>query len=553
MNENQKFEEIVNRGIEKYFKWNPRIAVQFGKEEYERVVEIGTKEHIEENLKWVSQWIDELRQLGVEKLNFENKFSLKAMEYYHNINLFMHEAFPLWKRFPNGLAYFQEIVHLLFQRKGPTVDLVDTIIIHIKNLPKYLEEFQSRFDKTPIPIVWRDIALETIHTTPEFLKTIAEAYSETSEISPFLKDKLLEAFKEVESIIQNHVKWIKSLPVDTDEFAWALGPEKFDNLLSLRQLPWDRKTLISKGNKLFSLGLKKIKRILKELYPDKTLVEGIKEFFKEDLIPTFQEVLKYAQNEAERAKEFIINHDLVTLPQEKLLIIETPPHLVPILTFAAYEQAPYFNKDRPGIFMISPTLKEFQSYTYISWAMVHEAFPGHHLDFVNNNVYAPLVRMLGLSYFSSTETSEGWALYCEEMMLKQGFYKDKKKSQQLISGIQMQRAMNILLDIQLHCKQRTLEDASKTLMDILSYEESAAKGLILEYTLTPSYPLSYLTGKLLIDDLRKEVEEKMGDNFSLKFFHDTILRSGDLPYFLLKEYFEEKIKNLPKIYSENFI
>ncbi|NVM37909.1 MAG: DUF885 domain-containing protein, partial [Candidatus Lokiarchaeota archaeon] len=521
-------------------KRNPRIAVLFGKEEYEKVVESGTKEHIVENLKWFSQWIDELKQLDIEKLNFENKISLKAMEYYHNINLFKHEDFPLWKKDPNGLAYFQEILYLLFQRKGPTTDLAETLIIHITNLPNYLEEFQSRFDNTPIPVVWRDLALETIETTPKILKTVAEAYSETSEVTPSLKNKLLEAFKEVESVIQNHVKWIKNLPVDTGEFAWALGPEKFDKLLSLRKLPWDRKTLISKGNKLFSLGFKKIKRILKELYPNKTLSEGIKEFFEEDLIPSFQEVLEYTQSEAERAKEFIKNHNLATIPQDKLLIIETPPHIVPILPGAAYEQAPYFNREQPGIFMISPTQKEFQSYTYIPFWMVHEAYPGHHLDFATNNAFAPLIRLLGVSM----ETAEGWAIYCEEMMLQEGFYKNHKKSQQLISGVQVQEAMNLILDIQLHCRQRSISDAIKTKMNILSLREVAARGTVVEITRAPGYPLSYLVGKLLINDLRQEVEEKMGDNFNLKFFHDTILRSGDLPYYLLKEYFEEKIKNL---------
>ncbi|MFX1504293.1 MAG: DUF885 family protein, partial [Promethearchaeota archaeon] len=105
-------------------------------------------------------------------------------------------------------------------------------------------------------------------------------------------------------------------------------------------------------------------------------------------------------------------------------------------------------------------------------------------------------------------------------------------------------AMNILFDIQLHCRQRTITEAKETLINILSFEEKAAEDAVLDYTRTPGYPLSYITGKLLIDDLRLKVEEKMGDKFSLKFFHDTILRSGDLPYFLLKEYFEEKIKNL---------
>ena len=168
---------------------------------------------------------------------------------------------------------------------------------------------------------------------------------------------------------------------------------------------------------MFSKSFNKIKRILKDLYPGKTLSEGIKKFFEEDLIPNFQEVLIYAQTEAERAKKFIKKHNLATIPQEKLKIIETPPHILPILPSAGYEDAPYFKKEQPGIFMISPTQKEFQSYTSISNWMVHEAYPGHHLDFASNNAFAPLIRILG----PSTETVEGWAIYCEEMMLQEGF------------------------------------------------------------------------------------------------------------------------------------
>jgi len=143
MDENQKFENLVNRGMEEYFKHNPRIAVIMGKDEYEKEVESGTKEHLEENLEKFTQWIDELKQLDVEELNFKNQITLKTMDYYHNINLFMHETYPLWKKEPNGLAYFQESIFLLFQRKGPITSVAEIIISHLKHLPKYLEEFQS--------------------------------------------------------------------------------------------------------------------------------------------------------------------------------------------------------------------------------------------------------------------------------------------------------------------------------------------------------------------------------------------------------------------------
>ena len=544
MDENQKYDDIVNRGMKEYFKRNPKIAISFGKEEYEKEVESGTKEHIEENLKWFSQWIEELKQLNIEKLNFKNKISLEAMEYYHNINLFMYRAYPLWKKEPNGLAYFQESIFLLFQRKGPTTNVAEAIIAHLTKLPKYLEEFQSRFDETPIPIVWRDLALKEAPSTTQFLQTLAGTFSETSEVIASLKDKLLKFFNEAESVIKTHVEWIKSLPVDSDKFAWALGPEKFDELLSLRKIPWDRETILKKGNQQFNSLFKKLKRLAKEIDPTKTLSEVIEDFFKKDQVPTFEKALEHTQTEADRAKEFIKSHNLASFPQEKLVIVETPSHLIHTVPSAAYYEPPYFGGIQPGIFLVTPSQDKEgsggSSYTVISNTMVHEVYPGHHLDCVCNNEFAPLPRLLGFSL----ETIEGWAHYCEEMMYQEGFYKDPKNAKSLIIGAQLFRAMRVILDIQLHCKQRTIEDAIKMLMNVLAMDETIAEAEILRYTSTPSYNLSYLIGKLLIEDLRREVEEKMGSNFSLKFFHDTILRSGDLPYYLLIKVFEEKIKNL---------
>ena len=544
MDENQKFENVVNRGMEEYFKQNPRIAVIMGKDEYEKEVESGTKEHLEENLKNFTQWIDKLKQLDVEELNFKNQITLKTMDYYHNINLFMHETYPLWKKEPNGLAYFQESIFLLFQRKGPISSVAEIIISHLKHLPKYLKEFQSRFDDSPIPIVWRDLALEQIQATPRFFQTLSEAFKKTNQASESLKNELQKAFKEAELVIQTHVEWVKNLPVDESEFAWAMGQENLDKLFSLRKLPWDRETILKKGKEVFGSLFKRIKKLAKEIDPTKSLTEVIIDVFKKDKIPTFQEVLEYASSEATRAKEFIKSRDLASFPQEKLVIVETPAHLIQTIPSAAYNLPPYFHGDQPGIYMISPVQNEQDSlghsYTMTSNAMVHEAYPGHHLDFACNNEYAPLPRLLGFSL----ETIEGWAHYCEEMMLRQGFYEDPKIAERFILGDQLFRAMRVMLDIQLHCKQRTIEDSTKMFMNILAMDESHAKAEILRYTSNPGYNISYLIGKLLIEDLQKEVEEKMGSKFSLKFFHDTILKSGDLPYFLLRECFEEEMKNL---------
>ena len=103
---------------------------------------------------------------------------------------------------------------------------------------------------------------------------------------------------------------------------------------------------------------------------------------------------------------------------------------------------------------------------------------------------------------------------------------------------QIWRAVRIIVDVELHCKQRTVEDAIQLLVDRAKTEVQTATAEVRRYTTAPGYQLSYLIGKLLIQDLRKEVETKQGVQFNLKNFHDTILKSGDLPYYLLKELFD---------------
>ncbi|MCJ7561977.1 MAG: DUF885 domain-containing protein, partial [Thermoplasmata archaeon] len=60
-------------------------------------------------------------------------------------------------------------------------------------------------------------------------------------------------------------------------------------------------------------------------------------------------------------------------------------------------------------------------------------------------------------------------------------------------------------------------------------QRKAAMNDVRTYAITPTYYLSYFIGKLNILQLRDDVKELMGDKFTLRFFHDTLLRSGTLP------------------------
>ncbi|MFX0151171.1 MAG: DUF885 domain-containing protein [Candidatus Hodarchaeota archaeon] len=548
MSENQKFEEIHNRILEVFFKYNPSIAAYLGKEEYEKELEEGTKEFYEEFVSKYSECIHELKQVDLNKLSREDRYSLRILEISNEIFQFLHKVYPIWKKSPYGLDNIQTTIFTILQRKGPTVQVVEVSNVLISKIPKFLEEFRSRFDDTPIPKIWKETALERIQLAPQFFNYLVTIFCSVS-LPKSLQDDFSEIVKEAEAAIEIHKNWIQALPVDEDEFAWALGKDNFEELLRLRKLPWDRETILKKGYELLELLSTRAKQVAKEINPNKSYEEIVEEI-ESDHPPTFEMVLEHAKSEAERAKEFIKAHDLATVPaEESLVVVETPLYLAPIIPFAMYGPAPYYDPNRPGIYYITPIKDESElkrhSYPSISNVMVHEAYPGHHLDIYWSNVsgresylFSFIISLLG------DETLEGWAHYCEEMMLQQGFHKESKKVELIIILGQIWRAVRIIVDVELHSKQRTFDDAVKMLVEKAKMEEGAAKAEVRRYITSPGQPLSYLIGKVLIQDLRDRVEEALGDKFSLKFFHDTLLKSCDLPYYMLKELFEEKISEL---------
>lgn len=148
-------------------------------------------------------------------------------------------------------------------------------------------------------------------------------------------------------------------------------------------------------------------------------------------------------------------------------------------------------------------------------------------------------RILG----GATETIEGWAMYCEEMMKETGFSADAKtKFVQLTD--QIWRACRIVIDIDLHTGRMGFDEAVDFLVKESGMERPGAIAEVKRYTYTPAYQLSYLFGKHRILELRKRVKKRLGKRYSNKFFHDAILYSGSLPMKYIEEVVDHKMREL---------
>jgi Uncharacterized protein conserved in bacteria len=252
---------------------------------------------------------------------------------------------------------------------------------------------------------------------------------------------------------------------------------------------------------------------------------------KSDQPASFDEALAAYRDAMLRARAHLIEHDLVTVPDdERIDVIATPEYLRNVIPFAAYFEPAAFDREPKGIYVVTPSVSgdpgamREHNYASISNTSIHEAYPGHHLQLDTARRNRSLTRLLA----DAPEFVEGWGMYSELMMREHGFDADPAFRVALHTDA-IWRACRIILDVRMHRGELTVQEATDFLVEHTSFERPNARAEVQWYTYRPTYPLSYLLGRTLLLGLRADEQRRRGDGFSLKTFHDTLLRNGSLP------------------------
>jgi uncharacterized protein (DUF885 family) len=252
---------------------------------------------------------------------------------------------------------------------------------------------------------------------------------------------------------------------------------------------------------------------------------------KSDQPANFEAALAAYQDAMRRARAHLIEHDLVTIPDdERIDVIETPEYLRNVIPFAAYFSPASFDRDPKGIYVVTPSVHgdanamREHNFASISNTSVHEAYPGHHLQLDVARRHPSLTRLM----VEAPEFVEGWGMYSELMTREHGFDDDARFRLTLHTDA-IWRACRIILDVRLHRGELTVDEGVDFLVEQTSFERANARSEVQWYTYRPTYPLSYLLGRTLLLELRADEQRRLGDAFSLKGFHDTLLRNGSLP------------------------
>jgi uncharacterized protein (DUF885 family) len=199
---------------------------------------------------------------------------------------------------------------------------------------------------------------------------------------------------------------------------------------------------------------------------------------------------------------------------------------------------------RPGIFYV-PILdaSKFNTTSGMESLFLHEAIPGHHYQISLQQENDSLPKFRRFSWYGAY--GEGWALYCESLGKELGLYTDPYQYMGAL-GDEIHRAIRLVVDVGMHEKNWTREEAIKYMMDNEAISEQGAVAEIERYMAIPGQALSYKIGALKIRELRNAYEKQLGKRFNLAAFHDDFLKDGCMPLEVIETKMNEWAENVDR-------
>jgi uncharacterized protein (DUF885 family) len=540
---------LVDRYFDDYFVLNPTSATAAGFHQYDAQLEDYSAAAVQKQTADLHKWESEVAAFDPKGLNETETADREMLLANIRSQLLDNETIRSWEKKPDNYSsgVTQSVFEIMSRKFAPPDDRLRSVVEREKQMPAVFAAARENL-KNP-PHIYTEVALEQIPGIVSFFQTdVPEAFKDATDAGT--KADFAKSNAAVIAALQSYGEWLKSdlLPRSNGDF--RIGAEVFSKKLSYDEMvdtPLDKLLVIGRAN--LAKNQAEFKRVAHEIDPTKTPQQELAELEADH--PTPDHLLQSFRDTFDGLINFINQKHIITIPSEVRPILEESPPFMRALSTASmdtpgpYEKVAkeaYFNVTLPGPHdtpeEIEGRMEDFNRGTIISTA-VHEAYPGHYVQFLWTPQAPTKIRKL----LGAASNAEGWAHYCEQMMLDEGYgqpgagAKDERESNLIRLG-QLQDALlrnaRFIVGIEMHRGNMTF-DQGVEFFEKEGYQTHEI-GLVetKRGTSNPTY-LYYTLGKLEIMKLRADVMKKEGAAFSLQKFHDDFMRQGFPPIKIVRK------------------
>jgi uncharacterized protein (DUF885 family) len=550
--EDPEYEAVAEEYIKGYLGAHPLEGTALGLHEYDGKIADYSRLALDAELSRLRRFDDRLSKFDPSKLSPRQSIDLRILQAAVKKDLFEMQDMSIFERNPMVYARAADMNVYIKRNFAPLEDRVRSLIAVESQIPNILIAARTNLSDV-IPRPYAELAIQIAKGSADFLKKDLVTAVGT------LKDEQLrvsfhEANRKAANALNDYAAWLERERLPKANFDFALGEEKFQRFLAQTEL------VDLPPQKILEIGMAQLKaeqeafaEAAKKIDPNKSPVEVFKQIQNEH--PTPQNLIPDVAKDLDKIRKYVLNRRLVSIPSDIRAKVKETPQYLRATSFASMDTpGPFEKRANEAYYYVTPTETDWPEKQKQEWltafnyytsdvVSIHEAYPGHYVQFLCLNA-SPASKVEKI--FGSYAFVEGWAHYCEKMMLDEGYgsstnstpaeddVKRAAKYRMAQADEALLRLCRLCVSIKMHTQKMSVDEATKFFQENCYYEEKPARQEAMRGTFDPGY-LNYTLGKLQILKLRDDYKAQQGDDFSLQKFHNGLLNHGMPPIRLLRE------------------
>lgn len=519
---------------------HPTHATLDGIHTHDDLLEDLSRHGIDSEARALAGYLRRLDEIDRDGLTRTEALEHKMLGAHLRGRMFDLEAIRTWERNPQIYAdvIASSLAGQALFTHAPAPERARRVLSKLRQVPRVIQAARDNV-KEP-PGIFVKVGIETMRGALKFIDhDLPRAFSTVDDLH--LLGDLADAQQEATTAIGAYIEYLEKDVAPKARASFRLGRDKFEQKLRYEEginLPVER--LLTIAERELAATQEAFRQAAAKVGHGDPLEIWAK---TKENHPAPGQLVKVGREQIEELKTFVERHSLISVPDGEQVVVAPTPDFYRWSFASMWTPGPFETKSTRAFYYLTDAdpswpkerqIEHLRDYNLPTlWSVsIHEAFPGHFLHYQHLRKVTSKARKSIL--FASASFVEGWAHYCEQMMLESGFGKNDPTIRLGQLAESLIRLVRFIVGIKLHTEDMSVEQGVRLFKEEAYLEEATARREAERGTFDPTY-LVYSAGKMMLLKLRQDYKAQQGKAFSLRTFHDTLLSNGAAPFWLHRE------------------
>ena len=513
----------------------PTYATLDGVHTHDDLLEDLSRSSVENQARALSGFARRLDEIRLDALTPVEKVEHPVVGANIRARLLELEEVRVWERNPQLYADIlaSSLAGQMLFHYAPVEERARRVLSKLRQAPRLLQSARENV-KDP-PGIFAKISLETLRGVLKLIETdLPKAFADVDDLH--VLGDLADASIEAADALRAYIDYLERELAPRARASFRIGREKFEKKLKLEEgIPLGVDRLLSIALRELNETQEEFRRVASRMNggdPAETWRKA------KERHPAPGRLTETAEQQVRELAQFIERNDIISMPAGEPVVVAPTPDFyrwsfASMWTAGPFEAKPtrayYYLTDADPAWPVERQDEHLRDFNFPTlWSIsIHEVYPGHFLHFQHLRQLDSKLRKSTM--FASASLVEGWAHYCEHMMLEAGFERGNHEIRLGQLAQTLIRLVRFIVGIRLHAEDLSVEAGMRMFRDEAFMEEAGARREAERGTFDPTY-LVYTAGKLMLMKLRADCKAEQGAKFSLRAFHDALLANGTMPF-----------------------